>query len=179
VLNEQFLSLQQKPRDAPNKENRVKELSTGTLPNDAQPSKSLFTKVTGRKDESPSTQANKKHFDDQSAKNLFNELNNDEIIANTTEIDEFEGSGQEIKAEEEIVQLVSSVSSHQEKTTLKVDNKTANCNYDLLFIVEASEKLNAQLNLTAKIIDRIPEALISSQIRLSLVLITRVSAILE
>lgn len=104
AFNEQFLPLHKLKNDVlPRKEEdqvevvadlKTKSPSTGTLINDAQQTvverpESLFTKVIDRKESSTV----KKQFDDQT-KNLFNDLNNDEIIANTTEIDEFEASGQ-------------------------------------------------------------------------------------
>jgi hypothetical protein len=154
VLNEQFLPLRkQSTNDA---ENLIKNKSTKTPANEARPSS--IAKVTDHKKASKG----KKHFDS--------------IIANTTEIDEFEGSGQEVKADDEIVKLISSVSSHSKNQT-KQENQSVNCKFDIVFIANNGKDLPIQLNLSSKIVERIPDALIPADIRIKFILIKKVSQI--
>lgn len=160
TLSDQFLS--KKSEEQPAKP------IIGTVPNEAQPithPESFFTRVKGPKEEAPSQL--KKQFDDQSAnnRNLFSELSTDEIIANTTEIDEneFEGSGQEVKLDESVVKLISTVSAQQQQATF-ANESAPSCNFDLIFVVEGRE-IEEQLSVVRKIVDRIPETLIPGQIR--------------
>jgi hypothetical protein len=174
TLSDQFPPLQ---KTQTRKEELPANPSTGTVPNEAQPiAKSFFTRVKSPKEEAPS-QLRKQFDESTNNRNLFNELSTDEIIANSTEIDEneFEGSGQEVKLDDSVVKLISTVSAQQQPHVTFVNESTQNCTFDLVFVTEGNG-VEEQLSVARKIIDRIPEALIPGQVRPFLVLNGKVSA---
>jgi hypothetical protein len=121
-----------------------------TKPNDAQQNP-----MSRKKEESPSPSAHFtrifKQFDEQQHSNtiLFNELSADEIIANTTEIDDNEGGGSGV----DVVELISTVSS----------TPSRECEIELVFIDWSS----GGPNLVEKVVEKIPEKLVGGKIRIS------------
>lgn len=115
----------------------------------------------------------KKYLDGKAnnSRDTFNELSGDEILANTTEIDEneFEGSGQETKADDSLIELISTVSQKQTAVKELIDERPS-CKFDLVFFVESStsDDLRNHLNVVRRIVDGLPDVLTLDKMNISL-----------